>query len=179
MKIRKLWAVVCLVMLVGCKPSAVGTNPEAAYLPSIDNGNGSHRFSEAQLKQMARTPLGRSLFLRYVEAKWPLSKLKAYCTPEHRWPEGEWQNLVSENNLFGDVPLHEGKQHEFDKIYVYVSEDDGKSNYFGSVATNWRRWDYSLNIFRGKDHWAIIESLPNDFMDHPTKYLPQQPVQRK
>ena len=69
--------------------------------------------------------------------------------------------------------MHKGKQHGFDKIYVYATEDDGKSNYYGSLTQNWRRWDYSLNMACGKDHWVIIESLPNDFMDNPAKYLPQ------
>jgi tetratricopeptide (TPR) repeat protein len=154
-------------------------NPTCSkYVPSIDNGNDSYRFPEAQLKQMARTRLDQTLFLRYMEAEWPLSKLKAYCTPKNRFPEG-CQNLVPENDLFGDVLLHVGKKHEFDKIYVYVCEDDGKSNYFGSLATDWRRWDYSLNVVRGKDHWAIVESLPNDFMDNPAKYLPGRAVQKK
>jgi len=75
--------------------------------------------------------------------------------------------------------VHKGKQHNFDKIYVYVSDEGGESNYYGSLAQTWRRWDYSLNMVRGKDHWAIIDSLPNDFMDNPAKYLPRQAVQKK
>ena len=66
----------------------VFANPSCSkYVPSIDSGDGFHRFSEAQLKQMARTPLDRGLFLRYLEAKWPLSKLKAYCTAKNLLPE--------------------------------------------------------------------------------------------
>ena len=77
------------------------------YVPSIDNGNGSHRFSEAQLKQMAKTPLDQGLFLRYVEAKWPIGRLKAFCTREHRWPPG-MQNLVPDNLCFNEweIPIH-------------------------------------------------------------------------
>ena len=150
------------------------------YVPSIDNGNGSHRFSESQLKEMAKMPLDRGLFLRYIEAKWPLDRVKTFCVPEHRFPEGE-QNLVPDKLCFGEweIPVHKGKQHDFDRIYVYVSEDDGKSNYYGSVTPDWHQWEYSLNIVRGKDHWAIIESLPNDFMDNPAKYLPKQAGKEK
>ncbi len=150
------------------------------YVPSIDNGNGSHRFSETQLAEMAKTSLDRRLFLQYIEVKWPLNNVKAFCVPDQRLPEG-CQNLVPDRLCFGEweIPVHSGKSHHFDKIYVYVSEDDGMSNYFGSVTPDWHRWEYSLNIVRGRDHWAIIESPPNDFMDNPVKYLPQQPVQAK
>ena len=33
------------------------------YVPSVENGNNSHRFSQAQLKEMAKTSLDRGLFL--------------------------------------------------------------------------------------------------------------------
>jgi len=127
---------------------------------------------------MARTPLDRSLFLQYVETQWPLDKLKSFCTKANLLQD---QNLVPQNLCFNEweIPVHEGKQHGFDKIFVYVSDDGGESNYYGSLAKTWRRWDYSLNMVRGKDHWAIIDSLPNDFMDNPAKYLPGQAVQKK
>jgi Flp pilus assembly protein TadD len=158
----------------------VFANPTCSkYVPSIDGGDGFHHFSEAQLKEMVRTPLDRTLFVRYVETKWPLSRLKEYCTDTNRFPKG-YQNLVVESLCFHEwqIPLHNG-QHEFDKIYVYANEDTGKSNYYGSLATDWRRWVYSLNMFRGRDHWVIIESLPNDFMDNPSKYLPQPATNSK
>jgi hypothetical protein len=74
--------------------------------------------------------------------------------------------------VFGDIVVHETMKHEFDKIYVYVNDDDGRSNYFGEAGTKWNRWEYSLNIFRGHDHWVIIECLPNDFVDNLAKYVP-------
>jgi hypothetical protein len=154
-------------------------NQLGEYLPSVNNWNGSHRFSDAQLKRLAETPLDRELFVRYIEAKWPLDKLRAYCTPENLWPE--CQNLVPQNLCFNEweIPLHRDRQHEFDRVYVYVSDDGGKSNYFGSAATDWRRWEYSLNVYRGKHYWVIIESLPNDFMDNPDEYVPQQEARSK
>jgi len=150
------------------------------YVPSVDNGDGSHRFSDVQLKEMAKSSLDRRLFLQYIEAKWRLTKLKAHCTQANVWPEG-CQNLVPEKLCFNEwkTPVHEGKQHGFDAIYVYVSESDGKSNYVGSATPDWRRWKYSLNMVRGKDHWAIIEGLPNDFMDNPAKYGGQRAVESK
>jgi hypothetical protein len=150
------------------------------YLPSVNNGDGSYRFSETQLKEMVRTPLDQGLFLRYVEAKWPLDKLKAYCATHKPMPRG-YQNLVAEHRCFNEsvIPIHKGEQHGFDRIYVYVNDDEGKSNYYGSLATEWRRWEYSLNLVQGKDHWSIIESLPNDFMDNSTKYVPQRQGQTK
>ena len=161
--------IACL-LLSSCSSSDSGESSE--YLPSIRDGD-SYRFSTAQLERMVKTPLKRDLFLRYMEAKWPLTKIMSFCTPENRWPE-LMQNLVKHNDQFGDVPLYEGQQHDFDKIFVYVCEDDGKSNYFGLAGTKWKRWEYSLNIVRNKDHWAIIEHLPNDFTDNPNKYLSQQ-----
>ena len=119
---------------------------------------------------MAKTPLKRDLFVHYIEAKWPLAKIKAFCTPENRFPDV--QNLVGQNE-WGEIPLYEGQQHDFDRICVYVSEDDGKSIYFGTAGTDWKRWEYSLNITRGKEQWTVIETLPNDLVDNPAKYVPQ------
>jgi hypothetical protein len=129
---------------------------------------------------MANTQLDRSLFVRYIESKWPLSKLTAYCTPKNVIPKN-LQNLVPDKLGFKEwqIPVHQGKQHEFDKIFVYASEDVGNSNYSDSLAKNWRRWTYSLNMTRGKDHWTIIENLLNDFMENPGKYLPQPQVRDK
>jgi len=190
---KKQWVVAVLVigmliLIVGVSilvvRSSMSEEPKLAgdskYLPSIDNGDGSYRFSKAQLAEMARTPLDRSLFLQYVETKWPLDKLKSYCTKENIWPEG-YQNLVATHLCFHEweIPVHKGKKHDFDKIFVYVSDDGGESNYYGSLAKTWRRWDYSLNVIRGKDCWAIIESLPNDFMNNPAKYLPERASLKK
>jgi tetratricopeptide (TPR) repeat protein len=150
------------------------------YVPSTGS------FSEAQLKEMAKTSLDETLFVRYIEAKWPVSRLKNYCTKDNRWPSGDVTNdIPAPQNLVGkyrsdNLPVHKDTHAGFDNIYVYVCEDDGKDFcYVGSSMTDWRRWEYSLNIFRGKDHWAIIEDLPNDFMDHPEKYLPGRAARGK
>jgi hypothetical protein len=90
--------VICL-FLTSC------SREDSKYVPSIDNGNGSYRFSKAQLAEMARTPLDRSMFVQYVEAKWPLDKLKAYCTKANLLQD---QNLVPQNLCFDEweIPVH-------------------------------------------------------------------------
>ena len=162
-----------VVSLITCLPlSSCSRSGQAIsdsqYLPSARERDG-YRFSAAQLERMAKTPLQQEPFVRYIEAKWPLARIESFCKPENRFPDE--QNLVGQNE-FGEIPLY-GGQHDFNKIFVYVSEDDGKGTYFGVAGTNWKRWEYSLNILRGKDQWTIIESLPNDFMDNQSKYLPQ------
>ena len=173
-----IWALL-FAMFVASSCSHGVPEEQRKYLPSINNGNGSYSFSEEQLKEMAKTSLDRSLFLQYVETKWPIDKLKTYCATHEPMPEG-YQNLVAEHLCFNEwnIPIHKGHQ-DFDKIYVYANEDDGTSNYYGSLAVEWRRWEYSLNLVRGKDRWFIIESLPNDFMDNPSKYVPQHRGQAK
>jgi hypothetical protein len=161
------------------------------YVPSIRTRDGSYRFSEAQLQRMEKTPLDRTVFLQYLEAQWPVDKLKAFCTPEHRYDE-RYQNLVPDRMCFNDnrypvhdpkklwgvndylLSLHDGRQLEFDTIHVYVVENRTGTNYDSSLAKTWRRWTYSLNLYRDEDHWVIIDSLPNDLMDNQTKYLTQQ-----
>ena len=156
------------------------------YVPSTGS------FSDAQLKEMAKTSLNQTLFVRYIEAEWPVSRLKNYCTKGNRWPSGSVDDdIPAPQNLTGmgrhmsdDLPVHRDNHAGFDGIYVYVCEDDGENSGPGGPVSyanpsDWRRWEYSLNIFRGKDHWAIIESLPNDFMDHPDKYLPGRAARGK
>ena len=151
-----------VVPLIGCLLLSSCSSGDSQYLPSVGDGDG-YRFSEAQLEHMAKTPLKRDLFVRYIQAKWPLEKIKTFCTPENRFPDV--QNLVGQNE-WGKIPLYEG-QHDFDRIFVYVSEDDGKSIYH--PATLFRRWEYSLNIIRGKEQWTAIETLPNDLVDESSK----------
>jgi hypothetical protein len=93
------------------------------YVPSIDNGNGLHRFSDAQLREMAKSSLDQGLFLRYIEAKWPLSKLKTHCTQANLGPE-RMQNLVPIKLCFKEreIPIHKDGRHEFDKKYAYANE---------------------------------------------------------
>jgi tetratricopeptide (TPR) repeat protein len=151
------------------------------YVPSINYRNVSASFSDAQSKEMAKTSLDKALFLRYIETQWPLSRLKTYCTKANRFPDG-CQNLVGNWCFSEDLSVHKDRHDGFDKIYVYACHDDGmggECSYAGSLMSDWRRWDYSLNMVRGKDHWVIIESLPNDFMDNPAKYLSGQTVQKK
>jgi hypothetical protein len=149
--------------------------PPDPYVPSIqlhNSGGTYYRFSEAQLQRMRKTPLSRDLFLRFIEKKWPPDGLRAFCKPENRW-DPNCQNLVSDGLLFGSwkIPVHSDKKLEFDRLYVYMCEDDGSSNYYGTAGTKWKRWEYSLNIEKGTDVWVFIGSLPNDLVDNPAKYL--------
>lgn len=121
------------------------------------------RFSEAQLARMAHTTLDPQRFVAYVEQKWPLTRLQQFCVASNRFPDG-YQNLVAINCPIS-TNLHKDKPSGFDRIGVYVSEDNGPGTYIEGAGWNWHRWHYSLNIQRKKTHWVIIENLPNDFMD--------------
>jgi hypothetical protein len=99
----------------------------------------------------------------YLEQKWPVEHLKAYCTKTNTFPKG-YQNLVALRCPI-ETDLHKGKAYGFDRVWVYVSEDDGR-------ATKWHRWTYSINVNRGKHYWVIIEQLPNDFVDS-SRYDPK------
>jgi hypothetical protein len=123
----------------------------------------AYRFAEEQLARMSRTKLDTNRFLLYVERRWSIERLRAYCVSTNKFPEGR-QNLVAENCPL-DTDLYKGKSDGFDRIWVYVSEDDGHATYVGEAGTSWHRWTYSLNTKRGNDHWVIGEQLPNDFMD--------------
>lgn len=151
------------------------------YVPSVNYRNVYASFSDAQVKEMAKTSLDKALFLRYIESQWPLSKLKTYCTPKRRLSD-MMQNLVGEWCFPEVLAVHRDHHDGFDKIYVYACHDEGmggECSYAESLMSDWRRWDYSLNMVRGKDRWVIFGSLPNDFMDNPAKYLPGQTVQKK
>lgn len=123
----------------------------------------AYRFTEEQLARMARTKLDTNRFLSYVERRWPVERLQAYCVSTNIFPE-LCQNLVAENCPL-DTDLYKGKAGGFDRVSVYVSQDNGRATYFGEAGTSWHRWVYSLNTQRGSNHWVIIEDLPNDFMD--------------
>ena len=124
-----------------------------------------YRFSERQLERMARSKLDMNRFIAYIEKRWSLERLEAFCVSSNLWPRG-YQNLVAINCPI-DAEIHRDKKHRFDRIRVYVSEDDGQGAYVEGAGWNWHRWQYSLNVNRKRDHWWIIEVLPNDFMDSP------------
>lgn len=171
-----------LLFLASCggqnDPSVPCGGQDDPYVPSIRLSNASgetyYRFSEDQLERMKKTPLDRDLFLRFIENQWPPNRLRSYCTPENKWDPLE-QNLVADRLLFGswEIPVHNGKELEYDRLYVYVGEETGGHNYYGEAGTKWKRWTYSLNIEKGTDQWVIIDDLPNDLVDNPVKYLPQ------
>jgi hypothetical protein len=124
----------------------------------------AYRFTEEQLVRMANTKLETNRLVAYLEQRWPIERLQAYCVPINKFPALR-QNLVAKNCPV-ETDLHQGKTEGFDRIWVYVSQDDGHNGtYFGEAGTEWHRWTYSLNIKRGKTLWVIIEDLPNDFMD--------------
>jgi len=153
-------AVMAILLISGCVRSMREYRPEVFV--SEDSICKYYRFSETQLAHMRATPLDHGRFSRYIHAKWPLSKIRRFCTPENRWPEG-YQNLVG-NHIY-ESTLHTNINHDFDTIYVYVCEDKGTHTYSDGVRKRWTRWDYSLNFQISNDWWVVIESLPNDFMD--------------
>lgn len=135
-----------------------------------------YRFSDRQLEQMAKTKLDTNRFIAYIEKRWPLERLEAFCVRSNLWPRG-YQNLVAINCPI-DAEIHRDKKHRFDRITVYVSEDDGQGAYVEGAGWNWHRWKYSLNVNRKRDHWGIIEVLPNDFMDSPQYAAPYTSSER-
>lgn len=164
--------------LVGCQtpePAAIWTGDP--YLPSrqirTEGPSGEpeigYQFSKAQIAALARVKMDTNRLSAYLEARWPVERLVAYCTPTNLWPEFS-QNLVALGSVFA-TEIHKTQKHPFDRIFVYGSSDDGKGTYLAEAGSQWRRWRYSLNIYQGTNHWAIIEPLPNDFMDSP-KYDP-------
>ena len=151
-------------------------NQRDEYLPSVPCADGAYVFSDQQKARMAKTPLDRELFVRYVESEWPIEKLYAFCTPERA--NLDLQGLVPHELLFGtwEIPIYRGINHGFDKLYVYASGDDGNngfSRYFGEAATEWRRWGYAVIIRKDDKEWETDGCLPNDFMDRPNRYLPR------
>lgn len=101
----KWWAALVGLLLLPGVLATLGCRKHDKYLPSIDNGDDSYRFSKEQLEEMAKNPLNQRLFLRYLEAKWPLDKLKTYCTTHEPMPPEE-QNLVGEK-CFDECPLYQ------------------------------------------------------------------------
>lgn len=136
-----------------------------SYLPQPVVGEAdSYRHTDEQRARMARSPLQAERFVPYIEHLWSLKRLRAYCVPKNVMPK-DVQNLVVEH-LALKTDLFQGQDTGFDRISVYVDDDDGRATYVGKASqTQWHRWTYSLNVKRGKDFWVIIATLPNDFMD--------------
>jgi len=156
--------------------SGVAPNP---YLPKLRIAETNaftgepataYRFTEEQLARMTRTKLETNRLVAYLEQRWPVERLKAYCAKTNTFPEG-YQNLVA-HRCPVESDLHKRRAHGFDRVWVYVSEDDGRATYFEEAGTKWHRWKYSINVRRGKRHWVIIEQLPNDFVDS-SRYDPK------
>jgi hypothetical protein len=131
----------------------------------------AYRFTEGQLARMARTKLETNRLVAYLDQKWPVERLKAHCSKTNTFPNG-FQNLVTIKCPI-ETDLHKGKATGFDRVWVYVSEDDGHGTYIEEAGSGWHRWTYSINVTRGKRHWVIIEQLPNDFVDS-SRYDPKQ-----
>jgi hypothetical protein len=176
----KPWSL--LIILVSAIPLACCAQDRSAsvaadpYLPSVkvhvdwkypDGRPGKpdigYEFTQAQLEAMSRTKLDSNRFRIFVESKWPIERLRTYCTPTNIFP-AEDQNLVALRCPVR-TDVHKGRAPGFTRIWAYVSEDDGRGTYLGEAATTWHRWEYSLNMERGGRHWVIFDALPNDFMD--------------
>ena len=167
------------VLSCDAESTNVGGAGSDPYLPKlrIESTNAfaggpatAYRFTEEQLARMARTKLETNRLVAYLEQKWPVERLKAYCTRTNSWPK-DYQNLVPQRRPI-ESDLHKGQSQSFDRVWVYLSEDDGRNTYFEEAGTKWHRWTYSINVTRGKRHWVIIEQLPNDFVDS-SRYDPK------
>lgn len=171
----KLWlasAVLLSVLVVGCHGPVGRSDPftPALAVSQTNDFTGkpgiAYRFTEEQRTRMAHTNLETNRFLVYLERRWPLKRLQAYCVPAREHSD-LWQNLVPVKTVL-EADLYQGEVTGFDKVWVYVSQDDGdNTTYFEDAGRNWHRWEYSLNIKKADHYWVIIEQLPNDFMDSP------------
>lgn len=172
-EMKSLSLIAISALAVSCQiqssPKGVAEDPYVPHLRVVEENpftgkqGIAYRFSHEQLARMARTKLDTKRFVSYVEKRWPIQRLQGHCTATNIWLD-LYQNLVAQNCQL-ETDIHMGEATGFDRIWVYVDQDDGGSTYFGEVGTKWHRWTYSLNTQRGSNHWAIIEQLPNDFMD--------------
>lgn len=164
-RMNRLCFVSAVLLLGSTTEGWAQSQPKDSYLPQLVAGKSNeYRFTDEQLARMARSSLQADRFVDYIEHRWPLERLQTFCVPRNIWPEGA-QNLVFEN-VKVSTDLFKGKKTGFDRIWVYVDQDDGQNTtYSGTTGTNWHRWIYSLNVQRGEKFWVIIETLPNDFMD--------------
>jgi hypothetical protein len=173
----KLWGLSLIVMselLAGCRSQSSWSAQGDPYTPRVRVAETNdftrkpgiaYRFTEAQLACMAGTKLDTNRFVLYVKRRWPIERLRAYCVAANQRPELA-QNLVSEKTVV-ERDLYQGEITGFDRVWVYVSQDDGTNTYFEDAGRNWHRWTYSLNVDRGGRDLGIIEQLPNDFLDSP------------
>jgi hypothetical protein len=159
-------------LLIGCHGRSKKLGEQDPYTPKLQivetnpfsgKPGVAYRFTEEQLARMSRTKLETNRFVSYVNRRWPIERLQAYCVPLNQRPE-LWQNLVSKNTVL-QMDLYKAESTGFDRVWVYVDQDDGKNTYFEEAGRNWRRWTYSLNVRKGARDWVIIEELPKDFMD--------------
>jgi hypothetical protein len=124
----------------------------------------AYSFTEDQLARMARTKLDGHRLVAYLENKWSVERLKAYCVETNILSKDQ-QNLVAFNRPV-NTDLHKGAAHGFDEVSVYVSDEDKQETYSSAaLAKKFHRWIYSINVHRGGSQWALIEALRNDFMD--------------
>ena len=94
---------------------------------------------------MSRTNLETNRFAAYLKRRWPIERLQAHCVPANQRPELA-QNLVPVKTVL-EMDLYQGERTGFDRVWVYVSQDDGKGGtYSEGAGRNWHRWSYSLNI---------------------------------
>src|SRR5258708_3578115 len=111
-------------------------------------------FTQDHLTRMSHTRLDTNRVVRYLEYRWPIQRLSKYCVETNTWPEGH-QNLVA-HNCTVETDLHRANTGGFDRIWVYVDQDDGHSTNVGEAGAKWHRWTFSLNVQRGFKHWVII-----------------------
>lgn len=174
--------IVTFLALAFCHCLAQQADNKDPYIPTLrvvlkDDRTGepytAYRFTDDQLARMARTKLDAKRLVAYLERKWSVERLQAYCIPANTRSRDQ-QNLVAFNCPI-NTDLHKGASHGFDRVSVYVSDEDKQETYSSAdLAKKFHRWLYSINVSLGESHWAIIEALPNDFMDS-SQYDPTPP----
>ena len=102
---------------------------------------------------------------KFIEQRWPLSRIKEHCTPDNRTPSG-YQNQVLEQYNYGSL-LHEQARHGLGTIFWYATSQ-GKRN-----------WTYSVNVQRAGDWWLLeIGTLTSDaeIADNPAFTAQRWPI---
>jgi hypothetical protein len=97
---------------------------------------------------------------KFLEQRWPLAAIQAFCIPERRHNNG-YQNLVAgfDGPVVWHGSLYLGVATGFDKIAWYANTKDGRATKF------------SLGVERGKDFW-LLEIGAEESMKKPPDYLP-------
>jgi|SRR4030095_6700096 hypothetical protein len=133
-------------LLLSCqRHSAQTPGPTAIKEQPLDARSG---FSSAEL------------MTKFLEQRWPIWKIRKFCTTERRH-NPFYQQLVAyeENGPVWEGTLHSTRYSSLDKIAWYATTKNGRVDLF------------QLSAKRGSDFW-VLEISNEDMMTRPPYYTP-------